>query len=128
MKLVSHSLVGKRDAEWATVKAAFYQVTTCYCQKPSIESKAPGLSRLCSVSTNNITLKDSGFWKNKLARMLNSASSESGPPGRAQNHLFAVCIFHHMDSLASLGKDKAREGGKAQGLTIKGRFTGQHKK
>lgn len=43
-------------------------------------------------------------------------------------HLFAVYIFHHMDSLASLGKDKARVVGKAQCFTIKGRFTGQRRK
>lgn len=43
-------------------------------------------------------------------------------------HLFAVCISHHTDSLASLGKDKARVVGEAQCFTIKGRLTGQRRK
>lgn len=70
------------------------------------------------------------FWvlrEQNWPRVPTSASSESGPR-RANKQLFAVSISHHTDSLASLGKDKARVVGKAQRFTIKGRVTGQRRK
>lgn len=59
-------------------------------------------------------------------RMLSFASSDSGVCGTTST----VCsLYFPPHGLASIpGKDKARVVGKAQRFTIKGRFTGQHKK
>ena len=83
----------------------------------------------CFCSVSDRSHHPQRFWvlrEQNWPRVPTSASSESGPWRATSTCLQS--IFHHMDSLASLGKDKARVVGKAQCFTIKGRFTGQRRK
>lgn len=82
MKLVSHSLAGKRDAGCAAAKAAFHRVTTGHHPKPSsTHSRGAGPSAFAQYHTGTLPSETVASETTNGPRMLSSASSDSGPCG-----------------------------------------------